>query len=58
MQNIGKRLGCYIAILVGAMVLGSEFLLAAYVLPMGKIHQHINESLVVLNKEGKYPQEL
>ena len=57
MQNIGKRLGCYIAILVGAMVLGSEFLLAAYVLPMGKIHQHINESLVVLNKEGKYPQE-
>ena len=57
MQNIGKRLGCYIAILVGAMVLGSVFLLAAYVLPMGKIHQHINESLVVLNKEGKYPQE-
>lgn len=57
MQNIGKRLGCYIAILFGAMVLGSVFLLAAYALPMGKIHQHINESLVVLNKEGKYPQE-
>ena len=55
MKKTTLRLLNFILLPVFAAVLGAVLLTAVYMLPAGKIHLHVSESVETLEREGDYP---
>lgn len=56
MKKIGKEIMLFILTLFAFVIIGYFLLVIAYTLPTDKIADNVQDSLIVFNTEGSYPE--